>query len=189
MQKQVDRRFDWTILQRSENYMSNLKNPQSMASQSLSAGQDFKGAGEVFEQMFKIFETGNLEAMFDLLAEDAVMEFPFAPPKRTRQVKGKNNIIKYNQGILGIVKFKGMKDVEIYRTTDPECIIVEMTGYGTILATGDPFERRYIEVCRTKNGRIKLIRDYWNPQDSPKLNFVAKLKVAYSIFSRKLNSR
>lgn len=168
--------------------MPNLKNSQLMASRYLSAGQDSKGAGEVFEQMLKIFETGNLQAMFDLLAEDAVMEFPFAPSKRPRQVKGKNNIIKYNQAILGIVEFTGMKDVAIYRTTDPECVIVEMTGHGSILATGDTFERRYIEVCRTKNGRIKLIRDYWNPQESPKLSFIAKLKVAYSIFRRKLKS-
>lgn len=101
----------------------------------------------------------------------------------------KNNIIKYNQGILNIVEFKGMKDVEIYCTTDPECVIVKMTGYGIILATCDSFERRYIEVFRTENGRIKLIRDYWNPNDTPKLSFIAKLKVAYSIFRRKLKSR
>jgi uncharacterized protein len=160
MQKQMDHRVDYTILQRSENYMSNLKNPQSMASQSPSARQDFMGAAQVFEQMFELFKTGNVQAISDLMSEDAVMEFPFAPPKRPRQVKGKNNIIEYNQAILGIVAFTGMTDVEIYRTIDPDCVIVEMTGHGTILETGDTFERRYIEVCRTKNGRIKLIRDY-----------------------------
>lgn len=169
--------------------MSNLKNPQTIASQSTSERQASMGAAEVFELMLEIFQTGNLQAMFDLMAEDAVMEFPFAPPNRQRQVKGKDDIIKYNQAILGIVAFTGMTDVEIYPTTEPDCVIVEMTGHGTILATGDTFKRRYIEVCRTKNGRIKLIRDYWNPQESPKLNFVAKLKVAYSIFRKKLKSR
>jgi hypothetical protein len=43
-------------------------------------------------------------------------------------------------------------------------------------------------VCRTKNGRIKLIRDYWNPQESPKLNFATKLKVAYRIIGGTLKS-
>lgn len=162
--------------------MSDFQNPQATASQSPSAQPDPMGAAEVLEQMFEIFQTGNVQAMFDMMAEDAVMEFPFAPPKRPRLVKGKNNIIKYNQAILGIVAFTGMTDVKVYRTIDPDCVIIEMTGHGTILATGHTFERRYIEVCRTKNGRIKLIRDYWNPQNSPKLNFDAKLKVAYGIF-------
>jgi len=168
--------------------LSNLQNYQSTASQTKSTQPDSMGAAEVFEQLFELFQTGNVSAMFDMMAEDAVMEFPFAPPKRTRLVKGKSNIIKYNQGILGIVAFTGMTDVEIYRTIDPDCVIVEMTGHGTILATGDTFERRYIEVGRTENGLITLIRDYWNPQDSPKLSFIAKLKVAYSIFHKKLKN-
>ncbi len=169
--------------------MSDLQNTQATAGQSTSAQQTTMRAAEIFEQMFEIFQTGNLKAMFDLIAEDAVMEFPFAPSKRPRQVKGKDNIMKYNLNILDIVSFTGMTDVEIYRTIDPDCAIIEMTGNGTILATGGTFKRRYIEVCRTENGRIKLIRDYWNPQDTPKLGLLAMLKVAYSGFRGKLKSR
>jgi uncharacterized protein len=146
--------------------MSDLQNPQSPASPSSSARQDSMGAAEVIGQLFEIFRTGNLQALIDLLAEDAVMEFPFAPPSRPRRVEGKSNIIKYNQAILGSVAFTGMTDVEIHRMIDPDCVVVEMTGHGTVLATGAAYQRRYIDVCRTKNGRIKLIRDYWNPQES-----------------------
>lgn len=164
--------------------MSDLEDPQTTASRPQSVG-----AVLIFEKMFEIFKTGNMQAMIDLMADDAIMEFPFAPPKRPRQVKGKDSIIKYNQEILRIVAFSGMKDVEIYRTSDPDCVIVEMTGYGTILATGDAFERRYIEVCRTENGLIKLIRDYWNPQDTPRLSFGKKLKVAHRMLVEKGKSR
>ena len=146
--------------------MSDMQNYKLTDSLSTSSKEDFMGAAEVFEQMLEIFKTGNMQVMLDLIDEDAVMEFPFAPSNRPSKIQGKNNIIKYNQAILDNVSFTGLKDVEIHRTLDPDCVIVEMTGYGSVITTGDAFERRYIDVCRTENGRIKLIRDYWNPEAS-----------------------
>ena len=147
--------------------MSDLQNSQSTSSQSTSARHDSMGAAEVFEQVFKLIQTGNVHALFDMMAEDVVMEFPFAPPTRPRRVEGKNKIIMYNQAILDIVSFSHFTDIEIHHMIDPDCVVVEMTSHGTVLETGKTFERRYIDVFRTQNGCIKLIRDYWNPQESP----------------------
>ena len=147
--------------------MSDLQKSQSMADQSSSARQDSMGAAEILTQVFQAFTTGNLKVLVDLITEDAVMEFPFAPPGRPRRVEGKDNIIEYNMQVLSISKVTGYTDLEIHQTTDPDCIIVEMTGHGTVLATGNAFERHYIDVFRTKNGRIQYVRDYWNPQESP----------------------
>ncbi len=147
--------------------MSDLKNSQSTADRSPSVRQDSMGAAEVLAQVFQAFTTGNLKVLVDLLAEDMVMEFPFAPPGRPRRVEGKDNIIEYSMQVLSISKATGYTDLEIHRTIDPDCVIVEMTVNGTVLATGNAYERRYIDVCRTKNGRIQFIRDYWNPQESP----------------------
>jgi uncharacterized protein len=146
--------------------MSDLQNSKSMVIQSPSARDDSMGAAEVYEQVLEMYRTGNLLTLIDLMAEDAVMEFPFAPPDRPQRIEGKSNIIKYNQAILGIATVTGFTDVEIHRMIDSDCVVIEMTGHGTVLATGDAYDRRYIDVCRTKNGRIKFIRDYWNPQDS-----------------------
>lgn len=169
--------------------MSDLQNLNLEDEQSPSARQDSRGAVEVLEEVFEMFRTGNLRALKDLIAEDAVMEFPYAPPKRPRRVEGKSNIIKYNKAILGIVKVTDFTDVEIHHVIDPDCVVVEMTGHGTVLATGDTFSRRYIDVCHTKNGRIQFIRDYWNPQESPKLSLFKKLKVAYHMIGGNLKSR
>ena len=132
-----------------------------------SQNQKAMGAEEVLTQVFESFTTGNLKGLVDLIAEDAVMEFPFAPPGRPRHVEGKDNIIAYNREVMSISKATSYTDLEIYQTTDPDCIIVEMTAHGFVIATGNTFERRYIDVFRTKNGRIQFIRDYWNPQESP----------------------
>lgn len=147
--------------------MSNLQNPQSTASQPESEQHDSIGAKEVLAQVFQAFATGNLKVLVDLVAEDAVMEFPFAPLGRPRHVEGKDNIIAYNREVMSISKGTTFTDLEIHQTTDPDCIIVEMTGHGFVIATGNTFERRYIDVFRTKNGRIQSVRDYWNPQESP----------------------
>lgn len=147
--------------------MSDAQNSQSTVSRDPASRDDSTGAAEVFQQVLKAFQTGNLQTLFDLMAEDAVMEFPFAPPGRPRRVEGKDSIMKYNLAIMGVATVTGLTDVEIHRMIDPDCVVVEMTGHGTVLATGAAYERRYIDVCRTKNGRIQLIRDYWNPQESP----------------------
>lgn len=146
--------------------MSDLQNPKTKASQPPCERHDCMGAAEVFEQVLEMYRNGNLQSLVDLLAEDAAMEFPFAPPGRPRRVEGKNNIIKYNQAILNSVIVASFTDVEIHRMIDPDCVVVEMIGHGTVLSTGNSYERRYIDVCYTKNGRIQLLRDYWNPQDS-----------------------
>jgi uncharacterized protein len=119
--------------------------------------------------------------LVDLMAEDAVLEFPFAPSGRSQRIEGKDNIIKYFQAFLGSATVTGVTDVEFHRTTDPDCVIVEMTGHGTVLAAGTTFERRYVEVCHTKNGRIQLYREYWSPQDTQisKDNGVPKGTKAY----------
>jgi ketosteroid isomerase-like protein len=147
--------------------MSDLENRKSTASQNPSARHDSMGAAEVFEQLLEVFRSGNPQPLNDLLSEDAVVEFPFAPPSRPRRVEGKSNIMKYLQAIQGNISITSFSDVEIHRMIDPDCVVVEMTGHGTVLATGAAYERRYIEVFRTKNGRIQLFRDYWNPQESP----------------------
>jgi len=147
--------------------MSDLKNPKLTASQAQSSRHDSMGAAEVFEQFLEVFRSGNPQPLNDLLAEDAVMEFPFAPPSRPRRVEGKSNIMKYLQAIQGNITVTSFSDVEIHRMIDPDCVVVEMTGHGTVLATGAAYDRRYIDVFRTKNGRIQLFRDYWNPQESP----------------------
>lgn len=150
--------------------MSNLQNSKSPMSQAPSEQYDSIGAAEIFEQILQAYQTGNTQLLTDLMAEDAVMEFPFAPASRPKRVQGKNNIIKYIQAIMSNVTVTSLTDVEIHRMIDPDCVVVEMTGHGTVLATGDAYERGYIDVCYTKNGRIKLIRDYWNPQLSTVTN-------------------
>lgn len=86
-----------------------------MAGQPLNDGHDFMGAAEVFEQVLQMYKAGNPKSLIELMAEDAVMEFPFAPPGRPQRLERKNNIIKYCQAIMENVTITNFTDVEIHR--------------------------------------------------------------------------
>lgn len=144
--------------------MSDLQNLKSTAGQPSSVQP--MGAAEVLEQALEGFRTGNLQPLTDLMAEDAVWEFPYAPPDR-RRIEGKSNIVKFFQAFLSSAAVIDFKDIEIHRMVDPDCVVAELTGCRTVRTTGTVFEGRYVEVCHTKNGFIKLYREYWNPQSSP----------------------
>ncbi|MDN6968382.1 hypothetical protein FCS83_07430 [Oenococcus sp. UCMA 17063] len=144
-----------------------MSDSQNFTNRPTSSKQDYIEAAEVIEKVFKGSKPGMFQTLIDLMADNAVIEFPFAPLGRPQRVEGKSNIIKYSKAVLGIAPITGYTDIEIHRTTDPDCVIVEMKGHGNVAATGNDFERRYVDVLHTKNGRIQFIREYWNPQESP----------------------
>lgn len=110
------------------------------------AQHDSTGAAEVFEQALEGFRTGNLQILIDLLDEDAVWEFPYAPPSRPRRIEGKDNIEKYFRAFLGGGMAVSFTDIEVHHMIDPDGVVVELTGRRTVRATGDYFEGRYVEV-------------------------------------------
>jgi ketosteroid isomerase-like protein len=48
-------------------------------------------------------------------------------------------------------------------TQDPEVIVAEIDATGFVVATGRPYELRYIAVLTIREGLIVSYRDYWNP--------------------------
>ena len=56
-----------------------------------------------------------------------------------------------------------MSDVAKHQTSDPEVSILEFASSGRAVATGEPFDQRYISVIRVRDGHIVHYKDYWNP--------------------------
>ncbi len=99
----------------------------------------------------------------DMLDEHAVMEFPYALPDLPDRLAGRDAIARHLEGLGGLISFDRMSEPTVHPTTDPAVVIVEFEGFGRGVATGAPYDQRYISVIRTENGRIVLYRDYWNP--------------------------
>src|ERR1700722_621245 len=102
------------------------------------------------------------ETFVEMVAEDGVMEFPFALPS-ARRVEGRKALADHIGFLAGRIEFLGVSDVVKHVTGDPEVFILEFAGSGRAVATGEPFEQRYISVIRLRDGHIVHYLDYWNP--------------------------
>jgi hypothetical protein len=99
----------------------------------------------------------------DMMAEHAVMEFPYALPGLPVRLDGREAVARHLERAAGIIAIDRMGAPTVHRSIDPDLIILEFDGFGHGVETGEPYDQRYISVIRTDNGRITHYRDYWNP--------------------------
>lgn len=106
----------------------------------------------------------DIQRWIDLFADDAVVEFPYAPslgfPER---LQGKAAIDRYFRGTPESFRDLAFRDVRRYRTTDPDVAIAEAHGSASVGANDARYEQDYVMLVRTKDGKIILYREYWNP--------------------------
>jgi ketosteroid isomerase-like protein len=102
------------------------------------------------------------ETFVQMFAQDGVMEFPYALPS-PRRLEGREALAAHLAYLARLVELLSVSDVAKHKTTDPEVFIVEFASSGRAVATGEPFEQRYISVIRVRDGHIVHYKDYWNP--------------------------
>lgn len=98
----------------------------------------------------------------EMLADNAVMEFPYAPPGPAR-VEGRAAIMEHQKMLGERVTFDGMDAPVVHETVDPDTVVIEVNGYGRGTATGAAHDQHYVYVIRTRDGQIVHFKDYWNP--------------------------
>jgi ketosteroid isomerase-like protein len=103
------------------------------------------------------------ESFVEMMAEDFVMEFPFARPGMQTRIEGRTAVLTYLMTVGQGISIDSVSNVVVHDTTDPDVVIVEFDGHGRSLKTDEPYEQRYISVIRTCDGRIVHYKDYWNP--------------------------
>ncbi|MET7748689.1 nuclear transport factor 2 family protein [Micromonospora sp. NPDC005367] len=98
----------------------------------------------------------------DLLADDVVIETPFAAPGRPTRTQGKQRVLEYTQAGRAVfpVRFDDCRNVVVHETADPEVIVVEYELVGTHLATGVTASAPFIGVLRTRDGKLAHWREY-----------------------------
>jgi ketosteroid isomerase-like protein len=57
-------------------------------------------------------------------------------------------------------------DMRVHPMLDPETAVVELAINGRALATGRPYNQRYVIFIEAKGGKIRRYREYWNSQIS-----------------------
>jgi uncharacterized protein len=117
---------------------------------------------EVFDRMVAGWLDQATEPMGGLLAEDAVIESPFAPPGRPRRFEGRDTFVAYAKaGRAALpVRFEECRDVVVHETADPEVVVVEYVLGGTVTTTNHRASAPFIGVLRVRDGRIVHWREY-----------------------------
>ncbi|WP_406065404.1 nuclear transport factor 2 family protein [Micromonospora sp. NBC_00860] len=98
----------------------------------------------------------------DSLADDVVIETPFAEPGRPTRIEGKQRVLKYTQAGRAAfpVRFDDCRNLVLHETADPEVIVVEYELVGTHTATGVTASAPFIGVLQTRDGKLVHWREY-----------------------------
>jgi ketosteroid isomerase-like protein len=97
----------------------------------------------------------------DLLAEDAVLEMPFAAPGHPKRIEGRDGVVAFTGAGRAAfpLRLDEVGDVTVHETADPEVIVVEYTIDGR-LPDGSRESAPFIGVLRVRDGRTLLWREY-----------------------------
>jgi uncharacterized protein (TIGR02246 family) len=106
----------------------------------------------------------DLERWLELFTDDAVVEFPYAAGLELPQrLEGREAIRRYFADTPKHFQGLVFTNVRRYRTADPDVALAEAHGSATIAVTGSGYEQDYVMLVKTRDGRISLYREYWNP--------------------------
>ncbi len=120
-------------------------------------------AQEAMTKFTELILQEDIPQWIELFHEDAVFEYPFAPPGFPQEVRGKAAMFEQFKDFPKVFHFDEFTDMQRHQTLDPDVLIVEFLGRGEVLTTGKAYHQRYISVVQMKDGKIFHYRDYWNP--------------------------
>ncbi|NKZ03960.1 nuclear transport factor 2 family protein [Actinomadura latina] len=98
----------------------------------------------------------------EMLAEDAVIEMPFAPAGHERRSEGRAAIAaRLREGREALpIEFEEFRNVVVHATADPEVIVAEYEMVATVPGTGRRGSANFVLVLRARDGRIVHWREY-----------------------------
>ncbi|WP_433273401.1 nuclear transport factor 2 family protein [Pseudonocardia xinjiangensis] len=118
---------------------------------------------ELVDHALQLLIAHDMTAFAGLWAETGVLELPFAPPGYPQKVEGRAAVHEYLRAYPDIVDVRAVTEQVMHQSTQPDTVIVEFEVAGTVVATGRPYDMRYIAVIVVRDGEIQVYRDYWNP--------------------------
>ena len=122
-----------------------------------------KTAFDLLQQHFQALIADNAQWQ-TRIAEDAVWELPFADSLgHPCRLSGRDELIRHANWFGGAVENFRFFDLRLYLAADPETAIAEVRAEGRIKATGRIYQQEYIVFLYSQNGKIRLLREYFDP--------------------------
>ena len=99
----------------------------------------------------------------DMMADDGVMEWPFAPPGYPSRIEGRQALAAYLVDLGSVLAIDRISEPEVYLMGDSGPVILQFECEGRGLKSDRPYHQRYVSIITMENGKIARYRDYWNP--------------------------
>jgi hypothetical protein len=120
---------------------------------------------EVARRLLDAAVSPHPEDMADCYAERFVLEMPFLPaalgPARSEQTR--EELRARVRAGTAVRRYTGLIDPAVHETADPEVVIAEYGLGGELIASGAPFELRFVMVLTIRAGQVVHSRDYSDP--------------------------
>jgi uncharacterized protein len=113
---------------------------------------------EVILEGLKGFVQG--DHFFDTIAEDAFFEFLYDFPGWPRILRGRAGVVNAFSGYGDNIRLHASGGLVVHRSQDPRAVILEYEVHGKTVATGLPYDNRFISVITIENQKIVHWRDY-----------------------------
>lgn len=101
-----------------------------------------------------------------LMAQDGVLEWPYAPAGIPNRLQGRQQIREF----LNTLAAQGspltvhrVDNLEVHDGADPEVVIAEYDVHARSSITNEEIVQRVVLVLRVRDGEIVSMRDYINP--------------------------
>jgi uncharacterized protein len=124
---------------------------------------DCQTISKIFDAHLALIGT-NVPAWADLLAEDAIVEFPYAAALgASTRYEGKSAISNRIAESIAQMQNLTFTNVRKYPTTNPNLLWAEVHGSAVITTTGLDYQQDYVMRMETQAGKIVHYCEYWNP--------------------------
>ncbi|MEU5941146.1 nuclear transport factor 2 family protein [Micromonospora sp. NPDC047548] len=119
---------------------------------------------EVFQRMQQQWLGLPAPLTGDDLAEDVIIEIPFAPPGHQGRFEGKQQFLDFAnpQRAALPVRFDECRTIALHDTKDPNTIIIEYELTGTSTRTNQQSTAAFIGVLTVHDGKVTRWREYQN---------------------------
>jgi ketosteroid isomerase-like protein len=98
----------------------------------------------------------------ELFDEDAIQEMPFVPEGMPDKCTGKQNLYHHYKHLPEMFESMTFPISNLQTLADPAWVIAEYTGIIPIKGGGH-YNNRYCTLFHIQRGKIKLVREYFNP--------------------------
>lgn len=127
-------------------------------------------AAGLLERALQLIGT-DVEAWLSLFADDAVVEFPYAPSLgRAAKLVGKAAIAAYFRPALQETFTQlQFRDLRIESGASPDVAFAQVHGSAILQPGAHMYEQDYVMFMHTKNGLAVRYVEYWNPLQLPEV--------------------